>query len=150
MTSPQKYLIESQRVANIHSENRWFHAEVGFFSAAGRILSILKDRLVFGVGLDKVHFLEELSDLLWWTCELSVCSSAGQIFCETDWRKFSAVVPGGYNGCASAILSLMKSEDPGRRIQSLSVACSHLGVTWDQICDISLNLLAKKYPKVYS
>ena len=139
--TPEQYLVESQKFYNPNHENRIFYCEIGMFSVAGRILETLKGRLNSGIGLDKERFISELGELLFVLGEMSSCTLSSFTFIHCDWSRHKSIVPGGYTGCAVSLLGLLKSHDIERRIQLLSVACSHLGITWEQVSDASIKNL---------
>lgn len=143
----EKFLAECQKFYNKNLENRIFYCEMEMFSIAGKILESLKGRLNSGIGLDKDQFISDLGSLLFVLAEVSVCSFATFTFVHCDWNRHRSIVPGGYTGCAVSILGLLKSQDIERRLQLLSVACSHLGISWDQVSESCLENLKNKNGK---
>ncbi len=143
----EQFLIECQKFYNKNSENRIFYSELEMFSISGKILEKLKGRLNSGIGLDKDQFISDLGELLFVLGEISSCSFATFTFIHCDWSRHRSIVPGGYTGCAISILGLLKSQDIERRLQLLSVACSHLGISWDQVSESCLSNLKNKNVK---
>jgi len=147
--TPEEYLIESRKISDKITEHSWFRTEVSFFAIAGRLLDVLKDKLTLGSGIDKDKFIEDLGQLLWTLGEMSVNSSATFVFLSSGWEKTRSIVPGGYNGCANALVGMIKSGDIERKLQLFSIACSHLGITWEQVSDQNILSIRNTFPKAY-
>ena len=147
--TPAEYLTESQKISDKITEYSWFRTEVSFFAISGRLLDVLKDKLTLGSGINKEEFIENLGHLLWNLCEMSVNSSLSYVFSNSGWENTRSIVPGGYNGCANALIAMIKSQDIERKLQFFSVACSHLGVTWEQVSSQNILSIRKSFPKIY-
>jgi len=142
--NPAQFLEECQQFYSKNLENRAFYCEMRIYSSAGKILDILQGRLRSGIQLDRDQFVSHLGTLLFHLGELSHCHFEVYSFVNVNWDRYKSVVPGGYTGCALSILNLLKSQDLTSKIQSLSVACSHLGVTWEQVTDACLKDLHER------
>jgi hypothetical protein len=141
-----EYVKLTQLFSEKNYESRWFVAEVNYYAAAGRVLDLLKNHLKLGYGIDKDSILRELGNLLKTFVELCVCTMSHNDFISHEWSKSKEMVPAGVSGCANGILNMIRATSNDRRIHFLANACSHLGFSFIDVAQSSVDNLKDQYP----
>lgn len=136
--TPEEYLKKHSQFSSGTLETGWFYLEISYFASIGRVLDLLGKHIKFGVNLDKDLLLFELGELLRQFVNLSKHAMSHGVFAFYDWNRSKEMVPAGISGCANSILNMMRALDFEKRIHFLANACSHIGFTFDDVAQKSL------------
>jgi hypothetical protein len=136
--TPEEYLKKHNEFSSGTLETGWFYLEICYFASIGRVLDLLRKHIKFGVNLDKDLLLIELGELLRQFVNLSKHTMQHGVFLFYDWTRSKEMVPAGISGCANSILNMMRALDFEKRIHFLANACSHMGFTFLDVAEKSL------------